>query len=68
MKTHTIRFTLSLLCFLVALPLAGIAQELAATGSSPRVLPGKTMVVDWAAISTLDLETAVEIALAGNPG
>ena len=68
MKKHTIRFTLSLLCCLVALPLTGIAQESAATGSSPRVLPGKTMVVDWAAVSTLDLETAVEIALAGNPG
>ncbi|MDX2451200.1 TolC family protein [Desulfosarcina sp.] len=68
MKKHTIRFSLSLLCCLVALPLTGIAQESAATGSSPRVLPDKTMVVDWAAVSTLNLETAVEIALAGNPG
>jgi outer membrane protein TolC len=30
--------------------------------------PGKTMVVDWATMSILDLEAAVEIALAGNPG
>lgn len=68
MKKHTIRYTLSFLCCLVALPLVVIAQDSAATGSSPRVLPGKTMAVDWAAMSTLDLETVVEIALAGNPG
>jgi len=68
MKKQTIGFTLSMIYCLVALPLAGIAQESAATGSSPKVLPGKTMAVDWAAMSTLDLEAAVEIALAGNPG
>jgi len=68
MKKYTIWVSILMLCCLVAIPLAGIAQNSAATGSSPMKKPGKTMVVDWATLSILDLEAAVEIALAGNPG
>ncbi len=69
MKKRTIgRSALTTLCCLIALPLAGIAQASSASGVSLRILPGRIMAVDLAALSTLDLETAVGIALAGNPG
>ncbi|MBC2711873.1 MAG: TolC family protein [Desulfosarcina sp.] len=68
MKRCAIWFAIPMLYWMVALPLAGIAQETAATGSSLKEHPGNAITVDWAAISTLDLEAAVEIALAGNPG
>ena len=68
MKRRAIWFTIPMLYWIVALPLVGIAQETTVTGSSEKEYPGSAIAVDWAAISILDLGTAVEIALAGNPG
>lgn len=52
----------------VALPLAASAREIPATERSVERQPANAGALDWAALSTLDLDTAVEIALAGNPG
>jgi outer membrane protein len=68
MKRHVVCFVIPMLYWMVALPLTGIAQEAAAPGVSVKVRHGDATTVDWAALSTLDLETAVAIALAGNPG
>jgi outer membrane protein TolC len=68
MKKRILCFTLSMLYFLAALPLAGVAQDTVSPGSSASDHPGMAMMVDWAALSTLDLDAAVAIALAGNPG
>ena len=68
MNKHAIWFAVSMLCWIVALPLSGFAQETAATESSVKEQPGTAMTVDWAAMSTLDLEAAAKIALTGNPG
>ncbi len=59
---------LPMLCCCVAWPLTGVAQEtpVSTTGEDRR--PAGAVGVDWGAMSTLDLETAVGIALAGNPG
>ena len=68
MKRHVSWFILPMLCWSVALPSAGIAQETPVSETSVELRPARAGAVDWAAMSTLDLETAVEIALAGNPG
>ncbi len=68
MKRHVSWFILPMLCWSVALPSAGIALETPVSGTSVELRPAPAGAVDWAAKSTLDLETAVEIALAGNPG
>ena len=68
MKKRTIGYALSMICCMLALPLAGVAQGPAATGDAVNEAPGREMTVDWAAMSVLNLDTAVAIALAGNPG
>ena len=68
MKRRVSWFILPLLCWSAVLPSAGIAQETPVSETSVELRPAPAGAVDWAAMSTLDLETAVEIALAGNPG
>ena len=68
MKRRVSWFILPLLCWSAVLPSAGIAQETTVSETSVELRPVGAVAVDWAAMSTLDLETAVEIALAGNPG
>lgn len=68
MKRHVSWFILPMLCWSVALPPAGVALETPVSETSMELRPAGDAAVDWAAMSTLDLEAAVEIALAGNPG
>ncbi|MBR9984451.1 MAG: TolC family protein [Desulfosarcina sp.] len=68
MKRRVSWFILPMLCWSIVLPSAGIAQEATVSGTSVELHPVGAGAVDWAAMSTLDLETVVEIALAGNPG
>ena len=68
MRRYAIWFAMPMLCCVIALPLAGIAQEAPALKPAVTKSPGSALTVDWAAMSTLDLETAVKIALVGNPG
>ena len=53
---------------MVAMPLVGVAQEADTTGETPGEKVADGLPVDWESMKTLDLQTAVEIALAGNPG
>jgi outer membrane protein len=68
MKKRILGFTLSMLFFLAVLPMTGVARESVTAGSAASDRPGMETMVDWATMSTLDLEAAVAIALAGNPG
>ncbi|WP_372680502.1 TolC family protein, partial [Desulfosarcina sp.] len=68
MKRHVSWFILPMLCWSVALPSAGNALKTRVSETSMELLSAGAGAVDWAAMSTLDLEAAVEIALAGNPG
>lgn len=68
MKRRTVWLAIPMLYWLVALSPAGIAQETDVRKASVKDPRGSVMAGDWGAISTLDLKTAVEIALAGNPG
>jgi outer membrane protein len=68
MKKQIIGVLLSMIYYLVALPLAGIAQESTTMESSIGENPDAPAVIDWAAMSILDLDTAVMIALYDNPG
>ncbi len=68
MKRRAIRYAILTLGCIIALPLAGIAQETTVTETSAGEHRESARAVDWAAMSTLNLETAVAVALAGNPG
>ncbi|MFO7714308.1 TolC family protein [Desulfosarcina sp.] len=68
MKKQTSWFILPMLCWLAALPLTGFAQETSAAVPDAGGSPASADAVGWEAMSTLDLETAVRIALTGNPG
>ncbi|BBO70484.1 RND transporter [Desulfosarcina alkanivorans] len=68
MKKRTLGYALPMLYWMLALSLAGVAQAPAATGASVSGPAGRDMTVDWAAMSVLDLDDAVAIAMAGNPG
>ena len=68
MKRRSLWFAIPMLCCVLALPVAGIAQEGDAAAASVKKYSGNSPAVDWAATSTLDLEAAVKIALVGNPG
>jgi TolC family type I secretion outer membrane protein len=68
MKIRTVGVTLAMLGCMVAMPLAAVSQETGIVAARVENPPGRANSVDWKRISTLDLETAVEIALAGNPG
>jgi outer membrane protein TolC len=68
MKKRILGFTLSMLFFLAVLPMTGVARESVTAGSAASDRPSMETMVDWATMSTLDLEAAVAIALAGNPG
>jgi outer membrane protein TolC len=68
MKKGTIYWVIPILFWIIALPLAGRAQGINAGGADATNDPGNSVTVDWAGLSTLNLETAVEIALSGNPG
>jgi outer membrane protein len=67
MKKRLIWLTVPMLCWMILLPVAAIAQETAPAETLPMNQPNPAMTTDWTAMSTLDLDTAVEIALAGNP-
>lgn len=68
MKRRTLWFAALMLCLVVILPQAGMALETANPDALGKEAAGKSLPVDWATISTLDLEDAVKIALDGNPG
>jgi len=55
---------MALIYLIVAAPLPGWAREVSAV-TAPST---NSVAIEWNTISTLDLETAVKIALAGNPG
>ena len=63
MNKYTCSVVLFACCWMIVLPPAGIAQDTAALNNT-----GQALTVDWEAISTLNLQTAVEIALYDNPG
>ena len=68
MRKHTIWLIIPLVCGMVASPLKAQAAQAATAGSAVQTTAAGSPTVDWAAISTLDLEAAVSIALASNPG
>ena len=68
MKRRVSWFILPMLCWSIVLPSAGFAQEATVSETSVELHPVGAAAVDWAAMSTLDLDTVVEIALADNPG
>ncbi len=57
-----------MLSWMIAQPPGGIARENVTIGSVENEDPGDAMAIDWNAMSPLELEVAVKIALAGNPG
>lgn len=68
MNRHTLWFAVLMLCGSASLAPASMAQDAVAGASSVKKQSDRTTAVDWDAISTLDLETAVVFALSENPG
>jgi len=68
MKRHIIWLVILMFCWMIAQPPGGIARENITIGSVENKDPGDSMAIDWNAMSPLELEVAVKIALAGNPG
>lgn len=68
MKRRTMWFAVPMICWMYAMSPAAAAREPAAAKASANEESAAAMTVDLAAISTLDLQTAVRIALTGNPG
>lgn len=67
-RIRIIWLAIPMICWMVILPPEVISMETATMGSSVGEHPDSAMKVDWAAMSTLDLDAAVAIAMAGNPG
>jgi outer membrane protein len=68
MRTRTLWLTIPALLSIFVHPLTSHAQASDGTGHPGKEAGAHTQKVDWTAISTLDIETAVTIALADNPG
>ncbi len=63
MNKYVLDAAIAVLCWMVVLSPVGSVGQATADSNTDMTLP-----VDWETISTLDLQTAVEIALADNPG
>ena len=68
MNKRILWVTLPILCWMLGFPPAGCGQETMAAGQHGKKESGKAVTTDWRSISELDLEAAVAIALADNPG
>lgn len=68
MKQRIIHFSALVLVWSLFLPLAVMAKETTTADGSTTVSSDSTGKVDWNDITTLDLKTAVAIALSDNPG
>lgn len=68
MNRRPVWFALIILYGMIAQPLVGMAQQAATPDANLNATPGNTLPVDWDAMSTLNLDAAVRIALAENPG
>jgi outer membrane protein len=68
MNKRILWVTLPILCWILGLPPAGYGQKTMAAGQFGKIDSGSAVTTDWHAISELDLEAAVAIALADNPG
>ena len=68
MKRYSVWFVVSFFWLSVACPPAILAQEPQTKASSAKDAIESGSAIDWATIETLDLDTAVAIALSGNPG
>jgi outer membrane protein len=69
MNSRTIWFAVLIFCWTIAISPVAIAQESAGANAFVNETSADTgTTVDLSSISTLDLETAVRVALSGNPG
>ena len=68
MRKWSVWFSLFVFCLLAGLAPMSYAQEAAAPPAGLSSPAAGSLEIDWSRVTVLDLETAVKIAMAGNPG